>query len=184
MKDKPEDKYVAAYNPKDPGFLSLVNAIVLGTYTIFNYDPSDDEAKQLYARVKSIPVTSLENTPLTPAENKEMKARLKTAEENMLYTLRHCKGDASETGLVQFAQGVMDLDETRAKYPTHIVTTDSGKELECLIPFSSDIKFNMFIRDTSKSTENGPDPNLSSYLKGAPERVLNRCSKILINGEE
>jgi len=33
------------YDPKDPGFLALVQAVVLGTYTIFNYDPSDDEAK-------------------------------------------------------------------------------------------------------------------------------------------
>jgi sodium/potassium-transporting ATPase subunit alpha len=112
-----------------------------------------------------------------------MKARLKAAEENMLYTLRHCKGDASETGLVQFAQGVMDLNETRAKYPTHITKNENGKETECLIPFSSDIKFNMFIRDMSKNTD-GSDNNLATFLKGAPERVLNRCSKILIDGEE
>jgi sodium/potassium-transporting ATPase subunit alpha len=182
LKEKPEDKYVAEYNPKDPAFLELVQAIVLGTYTIFNYDPSDDEAKQLYARIKKVSVTSLEDTELSDADNKEMKARLRTAEENMLYTLRHCKGDASETGLVQFAQGVMDLDATRAKFPTHIITNDNGKETECLIPFSSDIKFNMFIRDMTKSSEGGPE--LASYLKGAPERVLNRCTKILINGEE
>jgi magnesium-transporting ATPase (P-type) len=181
LKEKPEDKYVAEYNPKDPAFLSLVQAIVLGTYTIFNYDPSDDEAKQLYARINKVSVTSLEETELTESENKEMKARLKVAEENMLYTLRHCKGDASETGLVQFAQAIIDLNETRAKYPTHNFKTENGKETECLIPFSSDIKFNMFIRDMSKCDDGGAN-NLSSYLKGAPERVLNRCSKILING--
>jgi sodium/potassium-transporting ATPase subunit alpha len=164
--------------------VSLVQAIVLGTYTIFNYDPSDDEAKQLYARINKISVTSLEKVDLKESDSKEMKARLKVAEENMLYTLRHCKGDASETGLVQFAQAIMDLNETRAKYPTHVITGENGKETECLIPFSSDIKFNMFIRDMSKSTEGGQDANLSSFLKGAPERVLNRCSKILINGEE
>lgn len=110
MKEKPDEKVVAEYNPKDPGFLSLVQAIVLGTYTIFNYDPSDDEAKQLYARINKVAVASLENVELADADNKEMKARLKVAEENMLYTLRHCKGDASETGLVHFAQAIMDLD--------------------------------------------------------------------------
>jgi magnesium-transporting ATPase (P-type) len=26
--------------------------------------------------------------------------------------------------------------------------------------------------------------NLSIIMKGAPERILNRCNKILINGEE
>lgn len=164
--------------------MSLVQAVVLGTYTIFNYNPSDDEAKQLYARMKKVSVASLENTDLSLADNKEMKARLIAAEKSLLYTARHCKGDASETGLVQFAQAVLDLDETRGKFPTHVFKNDSGKDTECLIPFSSDIKFNMFIRDMSKSTEGGENANLSIFLKGAPERVLNRCSKILIGGKE
>jgi sodium/potassium-transporting ATPase subunit alpha len=182
QKEKPEDKYVAQYDPKDQSFLSLVQAIVLGTYTIFNYDPSEDEAKQLYARIKGIPVSNLEGKTLPEKDIKEMKARLKTAEENMLYTARHCKGDASETGLVHFAQAIMDLDKTRAQFPTHVITAENGKQTECLIPFSSDIKFNMFIRDMTKN-ENGAK-NLATYLKGAPERVLGRCSKILIGGEE
>jgi len=113
-----------------------------------------------------------------------MKARLKVAEQGLLYTQRHCKGDASETGLVQFAQGIMDLDQTRLDNPTHVFKNESGKETECIIPFSSDIKFNAFIRDVSGSTSGSTDSALSLYLKGAPERILNRCSKILINGEE
>jgi len=104
---------------------------------------------------------------------------LKYAENQMLNIFRHCKGDVSETGLVQFAQSIMDLDAARAKMPTHKYTSTAGKETECLIPFSSDIKFNAFIRDTS--ADGG---NLQVFLKGAPERVLNRCSKILLNGEE
>lgn len=184
QKEKPDDKYIAQYDVKDPAFISLVQAIILGTYTIFNYDPSDDEAKQLYARIHKVSVASLDGKDLSPEDNKEMKARLQAAEANMLYTLRHCKGDASETGLVQFAQAIMDLDQTRAKFPTHSFKNDAGKETECLIPFSSDIKFNAFIRDMSKSTEGGADANLSTFLKGAPERVLTRCSKILINGQE
>lgn len=146
-KEIPEDKYIAQYDPKDPSFLALVQAMVLGTSTIFNYDPSDAEAKQLYARIHKVAVASLEHKHLSEKENKDMKARLKAAEANLLYTARHCKGDASETGLVQFAQPIMDLDQTRQKYPTHKIISDNGKETECLIPFSSDIKFNMFIRD-------------------------------------
>lgn len=182
-KEKPDDKFIAEYDPQDKGFRSLVEAVVLGTYTIFNYDPSDDEAKTLLARIQKKPVAALENYTLTPSELKEMKARLKTAEADLLYTSRHCKGDASETGLVQFVQAIMDLDETRGKYPTHIYKNDAGKDTECIIPFSSDIKFNAFIRDMSGSTEGG-DSNLTIFLKGAPERILTRCSKILVNGEE
>lgn len=97
----------------------------------------------------------------------------------MLYVQRHCKGDASETGLVQFAQAIQDLDKTRAAYPNHVFQNSAGKETECIIPFSSDIKFNAFIRDMKQ--ENG---NLRVFMKGAPERILNRCSKIMVNGEE
>jgi len=156
-KEKPDDKFVAEYDPQDKGFRSLVEAVVLGTYTIFNYDPSDDEAKMLLARIQKRPVASLENYELTDSEKKEMKARLKAAEEGLLYTARHCKGDASETGLVQFAQAIMDLNETRGKFPTHIYKNDSGKDTECIIPFSSDIKFNAFIRDMSGTTAGGAD---------------------------
>ena len=154
----------------------MVRAIVLGTYTIFNYDPSDDAAKQLYARMKKVAVASLEGVELSVADSKEMKARLRCAETKLLNIHRHCKGDASETGLVQFAESVMSLDATRKKYPTYSYT-ENNKEIECLIPFSSDIKFNLFIRDMKADGE-----GLSVYMKGAPERILTRCSKILVNG--
>lgn len=58
----------------------MVEAIVLGTYTKFVYDPSEDECKQLYGRMKKVAVASLEHKKLEPADEKEMKARLKVAE--------------------------------------------------------------------------------------------------------
>jgi len=108
---------------------------------------------------------------------------LKAAEEQLAYIHRHCKGDASETGLVQFAQGIMDLNKTRGDLPTHVCKDAKGKESECLIPFSSDIKFNAFIRNMEKDSDNGGSP-LCLFMKGAPERILVRCSKILIGGNE
>ena len=62
----------------------MVRALVLGTYTIFNYDPSDDEAKQLYARVRKVAVASLEGKDLPVQDSKEMKARLRAAEKKLL----------------------------------------------------------------------------------------------------
>mmetsp|Transcript_27962 Transcript_27962/g.42274 ORF Transcript_27962/g.42274 Transcript_27962/m.42274 type:complete len:1185 (+) Transcript_27962:2-3556(+) len=176
LKERPDDKFNIHYDAKDEAFRSLVQAIVLGTYTIFNYDPTDDEAKQLYARMKKVGVHTLEGVDLPVNDQKEMKARLKAAEESMLYVNRHCKGDASETGLVQFAQAVMDLNETRASNPTYTFKNEAGKDTECLIPFSSDIKFNLFIRNLGG--------NRCVFMKGAPERILTRCSKILVGGEE
>jgi hypothetical protein len=102
-KDERDDKMEIGYDVKDPAFRALVQAIVLGTYTIFQYDPTGEECKQLYARQKKVAVASLENVELDAASKRECRARLKAAEERMLYIHRHCKGDASETGLVQFA---------------------------------------------------------------------------------
>lgn len=123
-----------------------MKSIVLGTYTYFSYSPTDDEIKQLHARMQKVPVANYEGVTLGENIVKDCRARLIAAEKKMLYIHRHCKGDASETGLVQFAQSVMDLDEVRGKYPTYVYQ-DNGKDVECLIPFSSDIKFNLFIRD-------------------------------------
>jgi magnesium-transporting ATPase (P-type) len=55
-----------------------------------------------------------------------------------------------------------------------------------LIPFSSEIKFNLYIRDMSKGNKNlaNAESGLCVFMKGAPERILNRCSKIMIRGEE
>lgn len=55
-----------------------------------------------------------------------------------------------------------------------------------MIPFSSEIKFNMYIRDVNMNEKNprNKEDNLLLIMKGAPERILSRCSKILINGEE
>jgi hypothetical protein len=47
----------------------------------------------------------------------------------------------------------MDLNQTRESFPTHSFINDAGKKTECLIPFSSDIKFNLFIRDMAKNNE-------------------------------
>jgi magnesium-transporting ATPase (P-type) len=44
----------------------------------------------------------------------------------------------------------------------------------------------MFVRDMNPNEKN-PDnrkDGLTIFMKGAPERILRRCSKILINGEE
>jgi sodium/potassium-transporting ATPase subunit alpha len=57
---------------------------------------------------------------------------------------------------------------------------------EAVIPFNSDIKFNLQIRDLNPGVKNPSKHNdkLVVYMKGAPERILSRCSKILINGKE
>jgi magnesium-transporting ATPase (P-type) len=60
-------------------------------------------------------------------------------------------------------------DEKTGKLESHIAT----------IPFSSFLKFNLMIRDMSANTEGtGAEQNLMIVMKGAPERIISRCSKV------
>jgi len=120
--------------------------------------------------MKKVAVASLENTKLNATDEADMKARLRKAESKMLNIHRKCKGDASETGLVQFAESIMSLVDTRNASPTWVYKNDAGKDTEVIIPFNSEFKFNLFVRDLG--AEKG---GLSVFMKGAPERILNRC---------
>ena len=59
--------------------------------------------------MNGVPVSNYENKTMNEDDMKDSKLRLVAAEKDLMYIHRHCKGDASETGLVQFAQAVMDL---------------------------------------------------------------------------
>jgi sodium/potassium-transporting ATPase subunit alpha len=90
------------------------------------------------------------------------------------------QGDASETGVVKFVQSLNDLEETRARYPVHNYIDNATRvQVDCAIPFSSEIKFNLFVRDMRAD----PNGHLSVIMKGAPERILNRCTHILVGGK-
>jgi len=54
-----------------------------------------------------------------------------------------------------------------------------------MIPFSSDIKFNLIVRNMKPENKNpeNSEQNMWVFLKGAPERVLGRCSTILVDGQ-
>jgi len=134
------------YNVEDPSFLEVVRSIILSTYSIFRVQPSDDECEQLYKRINNV-----QECGYIPSEKmNELKARLIAAEQNLPLSQRTCIGDRDEIGLIQFAQAIMDIDSTRRNSPTHVYQ-QSYTERECLIPFSQEIKFNLFIRDMNTS---------------------------------
>ncbi|RKP13278.1 hypothetical protein BJ684DRAFT_10301 [Piptocephalis cylindrospora] len=80
---------------------------------------------------------------------------------------RQILGDATESGLVRFAAANLpDYDTLTTRYP---------KVFE--VPFNSDTKTHLSIHRM-----NHPGGSLVLLLKGAPERVLQRCSTILPPG--
>lgn len=78
------------------------------------------------------------------------------------------KGDASETALIRFCQNHQDLGELREQH----------KRL-AVVPFHSSRKW-MATVDARGNGERGQ----YVHVKGAAERVLQRCTSVMFNGEE
>merc|ERR1719228_1796443 len=98
------------------------------------------------------------------------RAEFKPNQENVAILKRDVLGDASEAGILKCTElsngNVMDFRRRNKKV--------------CEIPFNSTNKFQVSIHETE-------DPNDKQYvlvMKGAPERILERCSTIVVDGRE
>ncbi|XP_055950188.1 sodium/potassium-transporting ATPase subunit alpha-like isoform X2 [Argiope bruennichi] len=96
------------------------------------------------------------------------RAEFKAGQENIPVLKRDCIGDASESAILKCMElAIGNVAAYRKRNPKI-----------CEIPFNSSNKYHVTIHDL----EDG-----SGYLlcmKGAPERILDRCSTIFINGKE
>ncbi|CAL1279857.1 unnamed protein product [Larinioides sclopetarius] len=96
------------------------------------------------------------------------RAEFKPGQENIPVLKRDCIGDASESAILKCMElAIGNVAAYRKKNPK-----------VCEIPFNSSNKYHVTIHDM----EDG-----SGYLlcmKGAPERILDRCSTIFIHGKE
>ncbi|XP_042227092.1 sodium/potassium-transporting ATPase subunit alpha-like isoform X1 [Homarus americanus] len=98
------------------------------------------------------------------------RAEFKTGQEEVAILKREVNGDASEAALLKCVElAVGDVKGWRAR----------NKKV-CEVPFNSTNKYQVSIHDT----EDKNDPRYLLVMKGAPERILERCSTIYINGEE
>jgi len=96
------------------------------------------------------------------------RAEFKTAQEEVPVLKRECNGDASESALLKCVElSIGNVTSYRA----------ANKKV-CEIPFNSTNKYQVSVHEQ----ENGTGYKL--VMKGAPERILERCNRILINGQE
>jgi sodium/potassium-transporting ATPase subunit alpha len=96
-----------------------------------------------------------------------LNSHIKFDKTDVPFDQRTIIGDATETGLTRFAgRHIPDYDEHHKKF---------GKVFE--VPFNSSNKWALVILE--KPHNNGV---LTSYIKGAPERVLAKCSTYLKDG--
>jgi len=98
------------------------------------------------------------------------KAEFKVNQENTPVLKRECNGDASESALLKCAElTIGNVMEFRRRNKTKVE-----------IPFNSTNKYQVSVHETD-------DPNDPRYLlvmKGAPERIMDRCSTIMMHGKD
>merc|ERR1711931_149909 len=98
------------------------------------------------------------------------RAEFKSGQEGVSILKKEVNGDASEAAILKCTElskgNVMDYRKRNKKV--------------CEIPFNSSNKFQVSIHETE-------DPQDNRYLlvmKGAPERILDRCTSIVVDGQE
>jgi sodium/potassium-transporting ATPase subunit alpha len=99
------------------------------------------------------------------------RAMFKVGQDTTPILKREVNGDASEAALLKCCELAQ----------SHIVSYREKRAKICEIPFNSSNKYQVSIH------EKGDESDVDQYLlvmKGAPERILDRCSTILIKGEE
>jgi len=98
------------------------------------------------------------------------RSEFKAGQEGEQILKREVNGDASEAALLKCTEisngNVMEYRRRHKKV--------------CEIPFNSTNKFQVSIHET----DDKDDPRYLLVMKGAPERILDRCSTILIDGKE
>jgi len=98
------------------------------------------------------------------------RAEFKTGQENVSILKREVNGDASEAAILKCTElshgNVMDYRKKNNKV--------------CEIPFNSTNKFQVSIHETEDKNDN----RYLLVMKGAPERIVDRCSTIIVDGRE
>merc|ERR1712179_553484 len=98
------------------------------------------------------------------------RAEFKGGQENVSILKREVNGDASEAAILKCTEltngNVMEYRKNNKKV--------------CEIPFNSANKYQVSIHETEDTNDN----RYLLVMKGAPERILERCSTIVVDGRE
>lgn len=102
------------------------------------------------------------------------RAEFREEQDEVPILQRICAGDASESAILKFTE--IELGNTMDYRKRH--------KKVCEIPFNSTNKYQLSVHEIPSE-----DPLSHVYghvlvMKGAPERIYNRCDHILINGKQ
>ncbi|KAI4538854.1 hypothetical protein MG293_011121, partial [Ovis ammon polii] len=133
-------------------------------HQIFVADTSEDQSNQVFDQ------SSATWASLSKIITLCNRAEFRPGQESVPIMKKIVVGDASETALLKFSEvvlgNVMDIRKRNRKVAE--------------IPFNSTNKFQLSIHET----EDPDDKRFLVVMKGAPERVLEKCSTIMVNGQE
>jgi len=99
-----------------------MTCVALGSKATFHFQPSIDDIMDFKGirGEKARKIAKIEfDGEHKKAEKEEISKIIIEAEKELKIVNRKVQGDASEAGLIKFVQPIMDLLETRAKYPVY-----------------------------------------------------------------
>uniref|UniRef100_A0A914XQ54 Sodium/potassium-transporting ATPase subunit alpha n=1 Tax=Plectus sambesii TaxID=2011161 RepID=A0A914XQ54_9BILA len=131
---------------------------------IVECDTSEDQSAAAYSKDNTTFMALLRIAALCN------RAEFKPGQNDVPVLKRECTGDASESALLKCVElTIGNTTAWRAK----------NKKV-CEIPFNSTNKYQVSIHETEEPN----DPSYLLVMKGAPERILDRCSTIYTKGKE
>eukprot|EP00096_Caligus_rogercresseyi_P010090 TRINITY_DN355_c0_g3_i3.p1 TRINITY_DN355_c0_g3~~TRINITY_DN355_c0_g3_i3.p1 ORF type:complete len:894 (+),score=176.23 TRINITY_DN355_c0_g3_i3:94-2775(+) len=98
------------------------------------------------------------------------RAEFKPGQDNVPILKREVNGDASEAALLKCCELSMG----------QVMEYRRRNKKVCEIPFNSTNKYQVSVHETDDKNDN----RYLLVMKGAPERIMDRCRTILVNGEE
>lgn len=155
-------KFQYAYDEKSTSFTALRDCAIVGSEATFSSAMPD----KMIHRIEQLDKNSSSYT----SERNTIEKEWTEIYAKMPFYEKPVNGDASETAIVKFFQPIEDILTTRARYPM-------GKQKDgapSQVPFNSAHKFALKVVRCKT-----PESEWCIFLKGAPERVWDKCSHVL-----
>ena len=166
--ERREDVENLGYSTKDPTFKMLQYCATLNNKTKWNLEPE----KKL-----------LEDKNGTPFSQEKAQQIISEYKENLqassIKTWPVMGGDASEAAMIKFFHPISDIESMRESYPILVRNDIKGE-----IPFTSANKYAVTIHEPVDFAPSENSRDCLLLMKGAPEQIWQRCTKIFLNGQE
>jgi sodium/potassium-transporting ATPase subunit alpha len=167
-KEKKGEKFNYQYDVNDFHFDQLRQCAVMNSTAVFT-DALPDKALDKISKLKT------HNPEKYKIEKEKIEKQWKENLKNVPYYDRIVIGDASETALVKFFQPIEDVVETR----NSMQLAKQFDNSPAVIGFNSAYKFALNVYELKNDDEHSH----VIWMKGAPERVWDKCKYVLADGK-